>query len=227
MAMSQSSASHPADVTAVQLVPFGLPDAPPPHASRDVLAELHTEILPTSPAVKMGPHFLRDFYYGVLPEEGLVLGYVAYLDDAPIGFLATTADAYGFLATALRRRWTSLVGLLVRHPPSPQAVLKAMQVGGDRGRHRDEKVSEFLSLGVRPFSRPDGAPPLSRRQVAWMMMDAVRPHLPLPLTALVDETNTAARRMYDDMGWKVSDRFTAGWPVPQLVFRWDGDPSSD
>jgi hypothetical protein len=200
-----------------------MPDLPAPHASPDVLAELHTEILPTSPAVQMGRHFLRDFYYGVLPEEGLVLGYVAYLDDAPVGFLATTRDANGFLSAGLRRRWRSLVALLLRHPPSPRAVRRAMEVGGDRRRHRHQQASEFLSLGVRSTRRAGEATGLSRRQVAQTMMEAVSPDLPRPLTALVDETNAAARRMYEDMGWTVSDRLIAGWPVTQLVYRWDGD----
>jgi hypothetical protein len=205
----------------MHLVPFGLPDLPPPHASPAVLAELHTELLPTSPAVRLGPRFLRDFYYRVLPEEGLVLGFVAYRGDVPMGFLATTRDANGFLTTALRRRWPSLIGVLARRPPSPRAVLRAVQVGGDRHR-RDERVSEFLSLAVRP-TRERGAPGPSRRDVAVMMMEAVSEHLPRPLVALVDETNPPAQRMYEEFGWIVSDRLTAGWPVTQLVYRWDGD----
>jgi hypothetical protein len=223
MVMSRSSFSLPDDTTGVRLVPFGLSDLPAPHASPAVLAELHTELLPTSPAVQMGQHFLRDFYYGVLPEEGLVLGYLAYLDDAPVGFLATTRDANGFLSAGMRRRWRSLAALLARHPPSPRAVLRAMEVGRDRRRHRHQQASEFLSLGVRPTRRPGEPAGLSRRQVAQMMMSAVSPHLPRPLTALVDETNASARRMYEDMGWVVSGRLTAGWPVTQLVYRWDGD----
>jgi hypothetical protein len=222
MVMSRSSSTHPDEAEAIRLVPFGLP-LPRPHASADVLAELHAELLPTSPAVKLGPRFLRDFYYRVLPEDGLVVGYVAYAGDSPAGFLVATDDANGFLATAVRRRWRHLLAVLLRHPPSPRAVRRAMQVGGDRRRHRDERRSEFLSLGVRQVETRRTAPGPSRRQVALMLMRAVEQHLPRPLVALVDETNAPARRLYDDLGWTVSEKLTAGWPVTQLVYRWDGD----
>jgi ribosomal protein S18 acetylase RimI-like enzyme len=212
MAMSKSSSSLPDDAARVRLVPFGLPDLSVPHASPDVLAELHAELLPTSPLVKLGPHFLRDFYYRVLPEEGLVLGYVAYVDDRPVGFLATTRDANGFLSAAMRRRWRSVLAVLLRHPPSLR-------------RHRAERVSEFLSLGVRPTRQHGVTTGPSRRQVARTLMDAASEHLPRPLVALVDETNAPARRMYDELGWTVSDRLTAGWPVTQLVYRWEGSGS--
>jgi hypothetical protein len=207
----------------VHLVPFGLPELPPPHASPAVLAELHAELLPTSPVVGMGPHFLRDFYYGVMVDEGLVLGYLAYLDGAPVGFQATTRDANGFLGAAVRRRWGSLLALLVRHPPSPRAVRRAMEVGGDRRRHRHQQASELLSMGVRR-TRPSGATTgVSRRQVALMLIEAAGQHLPRPVITLVDETNVPSRRLFEGMGWTVSDRHTAGWPVPQLVYRWEGE----
>jgi hypothetical protein len=188
-----------------------------------VLAELHTELLPASPVVEMGPHFLRDFYYGVLPEEGLVLGYLAYVDDVPVGFQATTRDAYGFLSAGVRRRWRSLVPLLVRHPPAPRAVRRAIEVGGDRHRRRHQQASELLSMGVRPTRPPGATTGVSRRQVALTLIEAASQHLSRPLITLVDETNVPSRRLFDDMGWTVIDRHTVGWRVPQLVYRWDGE----
>ena len=221
MAMSKSSSSLPADAAGVRLVPFGIPELPPPHASPAVLAELHAELLPASPVVSMGPHFLRHFYYGVLPEEELVLGYLAYVDEAPVGFQATTRDANGFLSAGVRRRWRSLVPLLVRHPPSLQAVRRALEVGGDRHRRRHEQASELLSMGVRPTRRPGATTGASTRQVAVMLIEAASQHLPRPLITLVDETNIPSRRLFEDLGWTASDRHTAGWLVPQVVYRWD------
>jgi hypothetical protein len=221
MVMSRSSSSLPDDTTGVRLVPFGLPDLPPPHASPAVLAELHAELLPTSPVVQMGQHFLRDFYYGVLPEEELVLGYLAYLDGAPVGFQATTRDANGFLSEGVRRRWGSLLALLARHPPSPRALRRAMEVGGDRRRRRHQQMSELLSMGVRPTRRSGETTGVSRRQVALTLIEAASQHLPRPVITLVDETNIPSRRLFEELGWTVSDRHTAGWPVPQLVYRWD------
>ena len=116
MATSTSSSTPPGNAASVRLVPFGLPGLPPPHASPSVLAELHAELLPTSPLVGMGTSFLRDFYYRVLPEEGLILGYVAYVGEFPAGFLVATRDANGFLMVAVRRRWRTLLAAMLRHP---------------------------------------------------------------------------------------------------------------
>jgi ubiquinone/menaquinone biosynthesis C-methylase UbiE len=107
------------------------------------------------------------------------------------------------------------------------SVREMARVSGDRVRRRDEHASEFLSLGVRPTHQrgaPDGP---SRREIALMLMDAACEHLPMPVLACVDETNVAASRMYDDLGWEVTDRQTAGWPVTQLVYRWDGGKPAD
>jgi hypothetical protein len=102
-----------------------------------------------------------------------------------------------------------------------------MRVSGDRHRHRDEHASEMLSLGVRPTQQRSGPGAPSRRDIALMMMEAACQHLPLPFIACVDETNLPARRLYTELGWVVSDRQTAGWPVTQLVFRWDGSKPAD
>ncbi|MFN8708806.1 MAG: hypothetical protein ACK50J_19165, partial [Planctomyces sp.] len=45
----------------------------------NVLAELHSRILPTSPLVRLGHRFMEKFYYNVLPEGGLIFGAIAYV----------------------------------------------------------------------------------------------------------------------------------------------------
>ena len=72
-------------------------------------------------------------------------------------------------------------------------------------------------------SRPTPGGPSSskvRRTLSHCLIDNVLARLSdRPVIALVDETNAPARLMYGAMGWTVEKTVTAGWPVPQLVYR--------
>jgi hypothetical protein len=193
------------------------------------LAELHAELLPSSPLHALGPAFAEHFYYGVLPEEGLVFGQVAYNGDgAPIGFIAVTRDADGFIGTAVRRRWRSLLWVTVRHPPAPRRAWEAMRLMRDRETQPSpERRAEILSLGVRPSAKGQRAN-LERGRVARGMLDwAVRELADQPIQALVDETNLPARLMYGELGWTATGRVETGWPVPQLVYTRPPGPVAD
>lgn len=204
----------------LRLEPFGLARGRAHPSTAPVLTELHQELLPTSPAVRLGPHFLRDFYYTVLPEEGLIFGFVAVEAELPVGFAVATRDSDGFLGTAIRRRWASAAKTLVRHPPPPQAVWNAVRLGRDRSRRDGEPVAELLSLGVRAGDQRGMRGGSSRRRLARLLMESVLRELDdQPVIALVDETNGPARLMYADLGWNIDGRVTAGWPVAQLVYR--------
>ncbi len=184
------------------------------------LAELHAELLPSSPLHALGPAFAERFYYGVLPDEGLVFGQMAYNGDGrPIGFVAVTRDADRFLGIAVRRRWRSLLWLSVRHPPAPRRAWDAVRLMRDRETHPSaERCAEILSLGVRTSANGQRAN-LERGRVARGMLSwAVKELADQPIQALVDETNLPARLMYGELGWTVTRRVETGWPVPQLVF---------
>ncbi len=115
-----------------RLVAFGV-DAGAP--GRD-LARLHLALLPASPIALLGPRFMEDFYYRVLPREGLVFGAVAYVDQQPAGFIAATHDRAGFMRTAVKRRWPRLMwvigGSVLTAPKSLGAVWQAWQVMSSR-----------------------------------------------------------------------------------------------
>ena len=156
----------------------------------------------------------------MLPEEGLVFGQVAYEDGRPIGFVAVTDDANGFLGTALRRRWRTLAAVTLRHPPSPRKAWNVLRLFRDReSASGDVAVAEILSMGVLP-PEPGQRPSRERRRIARNFVQWAVEHVAdRPIQALVDESNLAARLMYGELGWDVVGKVEVGWPVPQLVYQ--------
>jgi len=204
------------DEAPVRLEPFGRRLPTPSHE----LAQLHIGLFDQSPATLLGRHFLEDFYYRVLPEAGLIYGCVARQGERTVGLVVVTPDANGFLTQAVRHHWGKLAKVMLRHPPSPKRVYEALQVTGARHGQRGEALGEILSLGV--LSPDDGGPVSSkvRRRLARELVERGGELLEdLPVVALVDETNVAARLMYNDLGWEDTERLTKGWAVPQIVFR--------
>jgi hypothetical protein len=199
------------------------PGAPAPAAD---LARLHRTLLPTSPIHDLGPTFVERFYFGVLPEEGLVFGQVAYEGDRAIGFVAITDDANGFLGTALRRRWRTLAAVTLRHPPSPRKAWNVLRLFRDReSASGGAAVAEILSMGVLP-PEPGQRPGRERRRIARNFVQWSVEHIAdHPIQALVDESNLAARLMYGELGWDVVGKVEVGWPVPQLVYQTPQDPA--
>ena len=111
----------------------------------------------------------------MLPEEGLIFGQVAYEGDRPIGFVAVTDDANGFLGTALRRggaRW----------PPSPSGIHRprrrnVLSLFRDReSASGDATVAEILSMGSAP--EPGRRPSRERRRIARTFVQWAVEHVP-------------------------------------------------
>lgn len=208
--------------TTVTLSAFGGGRPAPAHE----LAALHRELLPSSPALRLGRGFLERFYYGVLPDEGLVFGSLAYVGDTPVGFVVATTDANAFLATAVRRRSGTLLSVMLRHPPSPSGVLMGARIALDRQNKRQSEVGEILSFGVRSPDQGGPASSAVRRRVSRDLLRSALTGLgERPVVALVDESNTMARLMYGSLGWTVSGRVTSGWPVPQLIYQSPPQPT--
>jgi ribosomal protein S18 acetylase RimI-like enzyme len=125
-------------------------------ARRDV-AGLHAHLLPTSPIVRIGRRFARDFYYRSLVADGLVGCHVAYVDGVAAGFLAFTADPAHFMSIGLRRHWPRIARTLlvdvVTDPRRAAVILWTLGYMRSRKSAVPPGEAELLSLGVMPQFR--------------------------------------------------------------------------
>jgi ribosomal protein S18 acetylase RimI-like enzyme len=206
-----------------RLETFGLDGVPGPAA---LLARLHQELLPTSPVIALGPRFLTDFYYELLPSDGLVFGAVAYVDGEPAGFIVATSDGLGFAGEGARRHWWSLGWTLAMSlAESPRRLVelwRAARLMRERPeRKADDRVAEILSLGVLPkFRTLDFARTTGLRislDLLNIVMASLRAQKATEVRAYVDADNRPAQMFYFAQGWKLTGE-VPGWAVPVVEF---------
>ena len=63
-------------------------------ADVDRVAALYEKHLPTSPVVRLGPRFLREFFFAQLVRDGLLGCLVCHVDDRVVAFLERYGIAY-------------------------------------------------------------------------------------------------------------------------------------
>lgn len=214
----------PPGVGSYEIVEFGAT------APATDLAELHTELLPSSPVARLGQSFLERFYYRALPAEGALFGAVAYVDGRPAGFQVAAPEPGRLLSLALRRHRSVMArvaaGAVLRSPRRASAAWDTITIARSRSGDGFEAAAELVSGGVRPEYRRSrlghGAP--------WVFRDVVEAALrrcpgDRPVFTLVDETNVPSQRFFRGHGWEPRGVVTAGWPVPQtrLVVERPGD----
>jgi ribosomal protein S18 acetylase RimI-like enzyme len=206
-----------------RLVPF---DAKAPPLARD-LARLHAALLPTSSISLLGPHFMERFYYKLLPREGLLFGAVAYIDDQPVGFVAATHDADGFMRIACRRRWPYLVWVvgtsILIAPRSIRAVWQACRVMMSRAPAADARPDgEILSLGVLPAYREPRFIRQSGLRISTDLLDTAVSELCArgvrAIRATVNADNTPAKLFYIGLGWTLGRTNVPGWQAATVEF---------
>jgi ribosomal protein S18 acetylase RimI-like enzyme len=195
-------------------------------ACRD-LVTLHKAVLPTSPVALLGDRFMEQFYYKLLPRHSLIFGAVAYVDYQPAGFIVATHDS-GFMGTALRRHWPSLLwilGLAILQEPVKRfsAIWEAWQIMNHRVPAQQQLVgAELLSFGVLPhyssaqFCRQTGlklSADLLNTMVKRLSQEGAS-----TIRAVVDADNTSAKLFYHAMGWQLEQTSPAGWKVPTVEF---------
>ena len=206
------------------LLSFGA-DGPPP--ARD-LARLHAMLLPESPVSRLGSRFVEDFYYRVLPREGLLFGAVAYVDAQPVGFIAATHDRHGFMRTGLERAWPRLLAVLGVSVLSGSTTVRAMWQAAQVRRRRSRGESaldggEILSLGVLPAYRQPGFVRRSGIRVATDLLDLALGELRArgvqQIGAAVRADNIEAKLFYAGLGWRLDGPRVAGQPAA-VEFVW-------
>ena len=191
------------------------------------LAALHTELLGHSPLVLMGPGFVEDFYYTVLPAEGYIGGSLAYVDGKPAGFIVATGDPNGFMSKAMQRHWlrisTILLKTVLRRPGRIAGLIEARRIQSNvKAENYGPEVGELLSFGVLPEYRKRafvkasglqiGADLLSRATAALATEGKTR------IRAIVDKDNLEAQFFYRGQGWRVGLADVKGWSVPTMEF---------
>jgi ribosomal protein S18 acetylase RimI-like enzyme len=194
------------------------------------LAKLHLDLLPTSPISLLGPLFAQAFYYRLLPQQGLIWGAVAYVDQRPVGFIVATHDPANFMGRALRRHWPYLiwiVALSVLQNPIQRlaAVWEALQIMGHLPTMTlPDRQAEVLSLGVREAYRRTQFGSQSGRHIAADLFNVVKQNIQAmdlaSVRAVVDLDNAQARSFYGRMGWQLRRSDIPGWRVPSVELVW-------
>jgi ribosomal protein S18 acetylase RimI-like enzyme len=193
------------------------------------LAWLHAALLPESPVARLGSRFMQDFYYRVLPREGLLFGAVAYVDAQPAGFIAATHDRLGFMRTGVARAWPRLLAVLGVSVLSGSTPVRAMWQAAQviRRRSRGERAAgggEILSLGVLPAYREPGFVRRSGIRIATDLLDLALGELRArgvqQVGAAVRADNTEAKLFYAGLGWRVDGPRVAARPPGAVEFVW-------
>jgi len=127
-------------------------------AAIEAAVRLHGALLPDSPVSRLGPAFMRWFYYRTLVQDKLVCCDLSYVGGAPAGFIAYTKYSSDFMALGFRRHWLHLAGVMgvaaLRHPPVVREVLRVVSLMLRRKQQAARVVQgEILSFGVLPEYR--------------------------------------------------------------------------
>jgi ribosomal protein S18 acetylase RimI-like enzyme len=199
------------------------------HWPIDTIAALHTALLPSSPIVRLGPRFLKQFYYNYLPCEGQIFGAIAYVDDAPAGFIAATHDSDGFMRSALRRHWLKLawvIGLsILLSPRRIKPIYEAFRIMSARKPvQAEEAAGEILSMGVLPAYRSLAFINQTRIKISNDLMEFAMGELRAGgitlVRSIIDTDNHAAQFFYSCLGWVIKRDLVPEWEIPSLEFIW-------
>src|SRR5262245_47308203 len=115
-------------------------------------ADLHAELLATSPVARMGKQFMRDIYYGALVDADLAVAHVAYVDDEPAGFLTATNHPDRFMSRGMTRRpfrvGFGLARALLTRPARIATLWETLTLNASRQAEDAAPTGELLSFGV-------------------------------------------------------------------------------
>lgn len=191
------------------------------------VSALHDRLLNHSPLVLMGPEFMKEFYYTILPAEGLICGAVAYVNGRPVGFIVGTDDASGFMSRAVRNHWLRLCWImikgLIRNPGRILAVKEAWLIQHNvQALDYGPEVGELLSFGVLPEYRSRNFMREKDLHISEDLLQTaigqLRSRGMKTIRAIVDKDNLPAQLFYRAHGWRVGLKSVDGWRVPTMEF---------
>jgi hypothetical protein len=190
-------------------------------ADSRALAQLHCTLLPDSSLPKLGRGFLEHFYYSVLPQEGLLIGCVAYVDGIPAGFSVHTPYPGTYMGLAIRRHpvrfaWRMALAALT-HPGNVIPAWRARKrmaaqasFAGSGPADAPRRFLEGLFLGVMPeYSRPRFIRETGihvGRDLVLRGLSLAQGHGAPEMRTGVMRTNAAVLTTLLQVGWKVEER---------------------
>ncbi len=189
-------------------------------------ADLHIELLATSPVARLGKPFVRDVYYGALVDADLAVAYVAYVDGEPAGFITSTNHPDRFMSMGIvRRTWRVCFGLaraIISRPARIAVLWETLTLNAARRADDGTPTGELLSFGVRePYRRPAFVRSRGIR-VGQLLLDAavnaLRARGAKRVRAIVDADNLPAQLFYRGAGWELGNPSVKGWAVPTCEF---------
>ncbi len=191
----------------------------------DRVAALYEEHLPTSPVVRLGPRFLREFFFAQLVRDGLLDCLVCHVEGRVVAFLSWTNHPSDFIGRGIRRHFLALSWIMVRsvlaRPAFVRDLFATMRMvarrSGDGGTSGNPAgVIEAISLVVPPeFQRhvpPGGTSRLTVRLVQTLA-DHARGQGVTQVLYVVQPTNPASCIFFSAMGCEFEKRTYAGETV--------------
>ncbi len=191
----------------------------------DRVAALYEQHLPTSPVVRLGSRFLREFFFSRLARDGLLGCLVCKVDGRVVAFLSWTDHPSDFIGRGIKRHVVSLSWIMIRsilaRPAFVRELLATMRMvsrrAGDSGTSSDEPGTiEAISLVVPPeFQRhvaPGGTSRLTVRLVQALAEHA-RARGIRKVLYVVQPTNPASCIFFSAMGCDFEKRTYAGETV--------------
>lgn len=194
-------------------------------ADVDNVAALYEGHLATSPVVKLGPRFLREFFFSQLVKDELLGCLVGRVDGKVVSFLSWTNHPSDFIGRGIKRHLVSLSWIMIRSIASRPAMigdlLATMKMvsrrSGDGGASTNPPgVIEAISIVVPPdFQKhvpPGGKSRLTVRLVQTLANHA-RGQGVEKVIYVVQPTNTSSCIFFSGMGCDFDKRTYAGQEV--------------
>lgn len=189
------------------------------------VAALYEQFLPTSPVVRLGPRFLRQFFFSRMVRDGLLGCLVCRVEGRVIAFLSWTDRPTDFIGRGIKRHFAALSWIMLKsiaaRPAFVRELLDTMRMvsrrSGDSGTSGHEAgVIEAISLVVPPeFQRhvpPGGKGRLTTRLVQ-ALADHARGQGVARVIYVVQPGNAASAIFFSGMGCEFAKRTYAGEEV--------------